>query len=285
MEMPRYAFAVGMVLVACNVGSADYVADRRNAMALFDAKRHEEALKAFLKMTVTAQNDYQRSDAFEQAAMSSHHLKREDEAMQLAARIPRFPQARTVRMRLMAERAMWQAIIDEFRNDDISKWPRSTAGEAFYLRGKAYRQMNDLEAARRDLAQAARRNTRVDVFFELAGVCDSLKRDVEAMDAYLNVLRALPDPDGWMFHTAVSARAAILLRNGKHEYALEELDKADAATGYWRVHNLKLRAAVLKAMGRKAEALAAYAQALAVKGIYPVQRSEIEAALKTIGGQ
>jgi len=274
-----------VVCAACAAAPADYASDRQAALALVYAKQHKQALAAFLKMSETAQNDYQRSDAFERAAMCAQQLQRTDEALQLAARIPSLPHARTVRMRIMAEQKRWQDIVNEFRGDQIAFWPRSAAWEAFHIRGLAYRRLNDLTAARRDLAEAARRSDRSQVFFDLAGVCVALKRDVEAMDAYLNVQRALPNPSGWQFYTAVISRANILLRNGIHEYALEELDKAGNVRGYWLVKTLRTRAAILAAMGRKAEAQDVYRAALKTDGVRDAQKRAIEAALEQLQKQ
>jgi tetratricopeptide (TPR) repeat protein len=278
----RLATATLLIGISGAIAHADYAADRKAALALVAAKQHEQALAVFLAMGKTAQNDYQRSDAFEQAAVCALALQRPDEALQLAGKIPSRPHARAIRMRLMAEQKQWQQIVDTFKDDDPSGWPRSAAGEAFYLRGLAYRQLKDLEAARRDLAEAAQRRPGTDVFFELAGVCTELKRDVEAMDVWLGVQRTLEDIGGWQFYTSIMARAGILMRNGMHDCALRELDKAKSATGYWQVQCLKLRGAALTAMDRKTEAKAVYEEALKTKGIADIQKKEIEAALNNI---
>ncbi|MFC1453966.1 tetratricopeptide repeat protein [Verrucomicrobiota bacterium] len=271
-----------LIGMSVSTARADYTADRQAALAMVAAKQHEQALAAFLVMGETAQNDYQRSDAFEQAAMCALTLQRLDEALRLADRIPLRPHARTVRMRLMAEQKQWQQIVDTFKDVDPSDWPRSAAGEAFYLRGLAYCKLKDLESARRDLTAAAQRRLKTDVFFELAGVCMALKRDVDAMDAWLGVQRTLKDVGGWQYYTSITARAGILLRNGKYNCALKELDKVNRTSGYWLVKCLKLRGAVLTAMDRKTEAKAIYEEALKTKGISDIQKKNIEAALNNI---
>lgn len=278
----RLATATLLLGISEAIAGNDYAADRKAALELVAAKQHEQALASFLALGATAQNDYQRSDAYEQAALCALALRRPEEAFRLAEKIPSRPHAIAVRMRLMAELRQWQQIVDTFKDQDLSRWPRSAAGEAFYLHGLACRQLNDLETARQSLAEAARLRTRTDVFFELAKVCTELRRDVEAMDAWLSVQRMLGGVGGWQFYTSIAERAGILLRNGMNDCALRELDKAKGAAGYWLVQCLKLRGAALAAMDRKAEAKAVYEEALKTNGILDIQKKEIKEALDGI---
>ena len=94
----KFTVAMGIVL-ACVPGTrADYLSDRKAAMELVQAGKHEDALSAFLKMADNTASHVQKSDALEQAAMRAQSLKRCDQALELARRIPLVPAAKTVQM-------------------------------------------------------------------------------------------------------------------------------------------------------------------------------------------
>lgn len=259
----------------------DYAAAREPALASLRGKKPEQALEAFRMLSETARNDHQRADALEHAAMAALALELFDEALALAREMPLRPRSRTVQMRLLARQQQWQAIRDGFAEDDFAAWPRSTAAEAFYLRGAACRQLGDTASALRDWIEAGRRTEEAQVFFDLGNLAQSLNEDVIAMDAYRNTLRALPDRAGWQYYTAVVARARILLRNGFHTLALQELEPVgEEIGGYWRVQVLTERGRALAALGERERAEAVFRAALATEGIYEVQRNTLAKLLE-----
>lgn len=274
---------LAIVLLPCAAASADYELERRKALLLSDGGKHEASMAAFLRLSQSADNDLKRADAFEHAAMQAHHLRQPQRALQLASMIPLAPQAKTTRMRLLAAEKQWAQILDEFQSEDPATWPRSVAAEAFHLRGKARLQMRDPQGALADLKQASRRSERVEVFFDLGNLCLDMKLDVEAADAYLLTQRATPDSAGWVYYTAVTNRAGILIHNGKHAQALTELQRIpDSVTGYWMVRTMILRARALTGLDRRGDAISLYRQALTVDGLYSVHRDEINADLRQL---
>ena len=285
MLKPIVAFAV--VLSCGAIARADYPADRKAAMKLVWSGRHEEALAAFLKMVETAASDVQKSDALDLAAMCAHRLKRNDQAMKLAQRIPLAPASKTCQMRVLTQNRKWREVADTFKDEDLDAWPEYLAAEAFYMRGQAHYQTKDGQKAAADLAKAAEYLTDGNILgLALNRLGDTyrdlLKDDARAIAAYR---RAYQTYNVYKHCPAAMAIAGILSRQQKHDDALQELRKIDMSKvtiPYWRGAMLAAYARVLAKQGNKAEALAKYNEALQVQGIYPVQKTAFEKALQEL---
>lgn len=270
-----------LLLVTC-LAKADYELQRRHALAL--AKRQPEAaLAALEQLHNDATNVYQQTDALTQAAQLAWQLERPEQAFQLAARIPLAHRALTLRLRFLARQEAWHQIVDEAAEVDFSSWPSSAIADAAYYRGTAYRRLDQLALAHRDLTIAARHSDRIEVFFDLGELSLKLGYDVQAMDAFERVQRVSPDPYGWQFYTAVTTRATILLRHDFYSLTLPEVDKASVAVkGYWRGRLLYLRGQALAGLGRREEAVATFQRALAEDDLYSSQRQLIQDAISDI---
>lgn len=120
-----------------------YISECRQAMMLVKEKKYEEALKAFLTLTEKNITDYQKSDAFEQASLCALKLKRYEEAMEFAKRIPLEDISKLVQMKLLLNMHRWKELVWNFGNHDISRWSDAIAGDAFYIRGRAYSFLKD----------------------------------------------------------------------------------------------------------------------------------------------
>ena len=90
-----------VVLSCCALARADYLSDRKAAMELPNGGTNEAALALLIKMAEGPYTEFQKSDAWEQAAWCAWRLKRKDQAMELAKRIPLAPASKTLQMRLM----------------------------------------------------------------------------------------------------------------------------------------------------------------------------------------
>jgi tetratricopeptide (TPR) repeat protein len=272
-----------LILLSACCSFADYGAQRALLLAGAKDGRREEALAAFRALAAAQDDPYRRSDALERAAVLAQTMKRHDEALELAAAIPLLWRARTVRMRLLAERGFWKQVAEESAADDIAAWPPAVAAEALALRGQALRKQGRPAEALADLEASVRLQPGGAICLELAGLYAELGRDVEAMDAYGLAQRVVPDRRSWVYITSVLRRAAILLRKELYAAALHELDQcANPPGGFWEAALLKLRGEVLAARGNIAEAMEAYRRALTVKGLHDVQRRELEALLAAL---
>ena len=287
-RVPRTVLLSTIAVVLCASGvHADWYAARREAMHMANQGQHEEARGAFQDLADAATNEHQRSDVLERAAMSTLRLEDHEEALSIAGRIPLAPVRAAVRMRLLAAQERWDDILEEFKDEDFSDWPRSAAGEAHYLRGKARVELGDREAALPDLMEAGRRTENARVFYDLAEVAAALNRDIVAMDAWRDTQRALRATGGWMFYSTVTKRADTLNRYGKHTHALAEVEKVDIErlSGYWLISMLQRRAAALAGLGRREEALADCRRALDTEGINRWQREAVERVMESLGAE
>ncbi len=243
------------------------------------------AIDGFIELAANARNDYQASDALEQAAMLALAGKDFNRALALAGKIPLPSHAAAVRLRILASGEKWQQITDEFATTDFSDGPPSLAAVAYHIRGRAFLQAGDKNRAESDFIAAARRSDKVQVFFDLGNIAMELGNDVIAADAFLNAQRAMDSPSGWQYYATIRSRAAILRRNGFYEYALQELDKAGDGTGFTHISILIDRAGILTAMGRTDEAVELYKHALTIDGIYTIQENTINAELGKLGNR
>ena len=173
------------------------------------------------------------------------------------------------RMRALTEEGKWQELVDRFKNEDLSAWPG--AGEAFYLRGRAYLLLKDAANAERDLEAAVEREPKEGYFWHSLGdACHQLLRDdARALDAYKKAFE-LEDKYGWMPVDATLKAANILLYQLKTDAALEVLHRygdedLKRMAPIWRVRILRAYGQVYAAQGREAEAWAKFREALAVE--------------------
>ena len=74
---------MAVVVLLCSVlAQADYLSDRKAALAQVQAGKDSDALALFVKMAEGPYTDFQKSDALGQAAWCACRLKRNDQAME-----------------------------------------------------------------------------------------------------------------------------------------------------------------------------------------------------------
>ena len=273
---------------------ADYIADRKAAMGLVRAHKYEAALAAFTKMAEGTDNDRQKSDALEQAALCAHHLKRYGKAMELAQQIPLTPASKRVQMRIMRENRKRGELIDRFKDEDLGAWPEKDAGAAFFYRGEAYFSLKMGQAAEADLKGAlenlGKGPLRGQAALTLAhNYRRNLQDDQAALNAYIQTqkIERKRDQWGWLYLTAVTAAADILRHQKKHDEALAMLGQVavdKTGDGYWKVALLHAYAETRASQGQKAKSLARFREALAVKGIADAQKAACERRIEKLEG-
>ncbi len=276
--MPTCLAALVLALACGAAPAGDYPANRRTAVALADSGQLAEALAAFLNLAETAGSDVQRSDALDQAARCAARLKQDEQALELAGKIPLAPVQRTCRMRLLTDRRLFREVVDQYGADDFGTWPEYLAAEAHQLRGGAYRNLRDGERAAADLEQATRLltegNTLGLAYAALGDVYrDQLHDDDRALAAYRQVYRT---PNFYKHCAAAIAVAELYRRRTQPADALAELDRLpfdQLAVPFWRASVLAAKAAALVDLGRPTEALTCYQQALQQPDLHPSQRA------------
>ena len=272
--------------LACSVAAfGDYILDREAAMKLVKARKHKEAKAAFLKMADGKVSDFQKSDALEQAVSCALRLKEYAEATKLAKRIPLEPVSKFCRMTILSRQRKRRELIEQFKNEDFSKWPDYVAGSAYRVRGSAFSAVRDGKRAAEDLTKALtyplNPRLRPRTVVMLGSVyANLLKDDAKALAVYREALQSRGIYDRCR---AATPMASILQRQKKLDEAvalLRKIDPKKIGSPHWRRNMLCALADALAKAGKPAEAVAKYEEALKTKGISARQKASIEKAIK-----
>jgi tetratricopeptide (TPR) repeat protein len=285
--MLKKLMVIGILFSLVAGARADYIEDRKAAMALVKAGKTEEALVAFNKMAEGPITAYQKSDALEQAVLCALNLKRSDQAMKLAGTIPLQPVSKLCQMRILTADRQWQALIDQFKDEDLNRWPDSLAGEAFQTRGDTYAALKNGPAAAADLKKATEYLTDVNslglALTALGGVYENLLKDDDlALETYRKVYAA---STVYKHASAAMAAAGILQRRNKADEAIRELDTIDIkemAPCNLRAATLNAYADAYAAQGKKAEAIAKYKEVLNETAAEPWRKEACEKQIKAL---
>ena len=282
--------ALAVALTCCAAAFGDYVLDREAAVKLTRARKYKEAQAAFMKMAQGKKvTDFQKSDALEQAALCAAALKKYDEAIKIAKTIPLKPVSKTTQMQIMSRSRKWKQVVDQFKGEDIDSWPDDLKVKAYWARGASAYRVKNGKLAESDLSKAAVfPMSSNDKGLLLNNLGDTyrylLKDDKKAIETYQRVFK-----ESHIYkasHAAISM-AGIYLKEGKPAEALKTLNRINTKKmrGYWASAVIAARARVLAAQGKTAEAIAAYKEALAIKGIPGYTKKTCEKALKKLTGE
>ncbi len=285
---------MAVVVLLCSVlAQADYLSDRKAALAQVQAGKDAEALTAFTNMAASAASELQKSDALEQAAGCANRLKQYDRALELAKAIPIPAVSKKCRMNILQANKKYSELIAEFKTEDIDQWPESARGEAFFSRGQAFVQLKDGPAAEADLRKAAEYSreyhTPGNAWLMLGDTCRNLlKDDKKALAAYGEGIKLVSGGGGYSYTlAAVLSAADILCKQGKYDEALAGLGKIDLKkqTGYWGVAFYCAYGETLASQGKKTEAIAKFNEALGVKDATDAQKAACEKRVKELQGK
>lgn len=270
----------------------DFLTDFRAATELARARKHEEAIAAFLvlaegKAIEPALTEEQQSAVLEQAAASARALGGFAKAEEIAARIPVEAVRKTARLQSLLDQSQSSTLVVEFKDEDFSSWPYWKRGEGLLLRGRARAVMKDGEGAVADytlsLPLLGDPRKRQSLNLALGQAREFLKHDdTAALAAYRAVYAAAATVGGADELGAVQAVARILVRQGKTDEALAELSRIDTGKigGTWRHSTLLARAEAHAATGRKSEAIALCLEVLADETAEKRHRENAAAKLK-----
>lgn len=238
------------------------------AMKLYETGEIDDAQDAFLKLTNTAPTPQKTAECLRYAAYSLNRQKQYDEAILLAKTIELKPVSLHCRMQMMLARQNPKELVGMLKDEDISQWPDPLAGEGFYQRGCAYRDLGNLQAAVDDLSRAVEHPSPLSMVAAqcLGEVYEKLKNDAKALDFYGKVL-AKDNLKGGPYHTSSGmAMCRILLRQGHYAEALAALAKVND-TGIGKMRILEAYGDIYRAQGKDADALAKYNEAAAVSDL------------------
>lgn len=250
---------------------ADYIVDRKAAVALMQTRQYAEALDAFRTMADGDVTDFQKADALTQAAICAAIMKKPELAMELTEAIPLAPESKAAQMEVLFIGRGWREIVDRFGEEDLHAWPDYVANGAYVTRGKAAVFAKDYELAIKDFYEALRfpmDGTERGKTLNLLGVSYiNLGQQDQALEVYQESLRVA---DVYRSAGAAMAISRIHTERGEHDKAAKVLDMIDMdqmQSIVWRCMAIIARGDVLAGKGDTDGAIAQYEMALAVEGI------------------
>jgi len=194
------------------------------------------------------------------------------------------------RMRELYKGQKWQALVDEFKDTDVSGWPDDWASEALLMRGEGRYNLKNGREAEADLQKAigrfpasipSSRPPPVITWFRLAeNYQQNLKDNQKALEAYIKVNEMARSENWWMPVAAVMRAADILRSLGRDDEALKMLETAGRDKKDSRVCCAYLDA--LAAMGRKEDAIAWCKKMMQFEGLRAADKEALGKKLREL---
>jgi len=261
---------------------ADFEADLRAAGAMCQEKKHEEAIRACLKLGEGRSDPEERYQAVSAAAICARlHLGSEARALDLCQRINAQPYVKACRATVYQWATSPSKVLADFRDEDFSAWPESLAAIGYAVRASAYYNTKSGPEAARDFLrtfQFAKSYAKWSALQKLGDTCWKLLDDELLAEACYR--KCMSDfGGGWPGLQARVNLGDLLLSQQRYDAALQCLTGAPGAEGFWKAALLIGAAKVHIAAGHKPEAIAALKQALATAGLHASQKTECESLL------
>ncbi|MFT5043007.1 MAG: tetratricopeptide (TPR) repeat protein [Hyphomicrobiaceae bacterium] len=264
----------------------DFLIESTPAEKLMSGRKYDEALAAFVALSQREKTtDYQKSHALSQAAICARLGKHFERATELASQIPLEAIAKTVQMENLLGERKWDAVIEQFGNEDISTWPFTQIGAAAFARGRAYdgQKLGDKADADFRLALEFTSDSRVrmSILRTMGHNRETvLKDDDLALETYRAIASSKTNTGSAEYFTGLQGAARLLTRRRDYSEALKVLDLVDAEKlgGSWRGSMRLSRGQTLEAAGRKADALKSYRDVVADESALEPQRRTAEKA-------
>jgi len=209
--------------------NSGYVLQRRIGMQLIAEGKYAESLELFQQLAAGPLTDLQQADALEQASQCALRLNRPHDALTIAKRIRLVPYSKLATMRILSVERQWRQIADQFRDEDLNRWPDVLIGDAAFERGQAWFHITDGARAEKDLLLATDFTTDTNVKGECLLILGSTYRqqlgdDTQSIAAYRRVYQT---GNEFKHCSAAVAIADILDKQGKQAEALAELERID----------------------------------------------------------
>jgi tetratricopeptide (TPR) repeat protein len=286
--MIKQVTIAALVLMLGASAFGDYETEYKAADKLYRARMYVEALDEFMALAEKTDDKVQKSNALERAALTIHRLKHYDKAIELAKQIPLEHNSKACQIKIMdSARHKSKELLAAFKDEDLSNWPNTLAGPAYFARGRAFYRVRQGKRAVEDLAKAAElltdSNPKGLAYNTLGDAWRDLMKDTDkAIASYRKTLKVSAI---YKECYAAMSIAKILAERGKFEEAHAELAKIDmekVTHPAWRVNMLGAKAELLAKEGRKAEAIAEYEEVLKVQGINDKTKAVYEKKIEAL---
>ncbi|NQV27247.1 MAG: DUF4838 domain-containing protein [Rhodopirellula sp.] len=259
----------------------DFVIATRKADRLFQTRQTEKALAAYLAAaTGKGVTEFQKSDAFYRAAQCARALKNHERAVELAAEIPLTFVAKTTQMENLLDQREWNAIIENFGQEDFEQWPFWQTGAGAFARGRAYHALKEGQKADADLSRALEFTADSRIRLSIGRLIGAnrelvLKDDESALEAYTQMIRLAGLNNGSAeFYYCIEGAVRVLIRQRRFDDAVKLLDSVNTTrlSGVWKSAMQLARGEVLAAAGRNKPALEAIQSVIDDKSASKPQR-------------
>ena len=256
--------------------------DEANAEAMFYKGEFAKAQQAFEKLADTAKDDVAKAMWNARAAVAlGRQEDKYEQGMSLAKQVPVRPYAVLAQMRLIQAERDRDAIAETFKDEKILDWPahkttdkrRAPAEDvrvhALYMRAVAHYRSGNGEAAAQDaenaLALVSDGRLEADLWLTLARTRSRYLDDEEgAFEAHQHIVELRNHTGGATWYRGVIGTARYLSTQGKHEEALNVLNRMDPhdQKGWWHGAGLLALGQIHTNAGDTDKAIAAYRELL-----------------------
>lgn len=244
---------------------ADFLDVSQKAADLLRLGKTEAGLEAYTRAAQGNVTELQKSVALELAAGAARSLRQRETADTLAQQIPVPAVQKVVRMQNLLDFGNPTQVLEEFRNEDISKWPFWKAGDGYFARGRAFLSLKAGKEAEADFLRALEWSSEPrlrDVIKQtLAGTVESvLGEPGRALAIYREIVDSAPQLGAAAQFSAVQGMARILSKQGQLDAALAVLKRVDTSKigTFWKTSMELAEADAFAAGGRREQAAAAY---------------------------
>ena len=268
----------------------DYLIESRAAEQLMRKRQFEEALTAYVAMASSEKTtDFQKSDALHYAALCARSLKNDTKADELASQIPIKAVAKTVQMENLLAQRKWDALVEQFGEEDLSQWPFWQKGATAFARAKAYVFQKKGEKAEADLKTALAFTSDARIRTSILATMGSnrevnLADEQGALEAYRQNYETKESIGAAEEFRSVHNAARILTRQGKFDEALKTIKRVnlEKTKGFWQHSSLIVLGDILAAAGKKEEALETYRRVLDDKSADERSQQKAEEAISDL---
>jgi len=276
----KHILLTAIILFGASLNAAgDFAEDFQAAKKLFNERQYEAAHAAFAKLAESAPNARGKAPSLSYAAIALGRLDRYDDAMALAKTIESAPMAAYTQMTIMDDGRKFKELAEAFKDENIAAWPDAINYQGFFMRARARNVAGDREGALSDYEQCAAlagsdERKKFEAMTNAAALHHALGDDAKAMAIYRDVLAVYEKEPGrkgiWLFPQTLLGATGILLEQKKCDEALAllamyELKTEKEKRNVWDFRILEARGDVYAGQGKKAEALAAYREALEIQ--------------------
>ena len=290
--MKQVWFCAAAVAVSSFLGAAslhaDFDSDYKEARTLYLSREYDKALAAYEKLAQSTQDEKQKQTAYEQAVNSAFRLRDYDKAMSLAKAMPDKHASINAQARVMLTRRERQEVIELYKAQDMSTWPKTDAADGYNQLAIAYRITGKADEALAALDKAMELDDRdrlvTNYYISRGEILETYKKDLDgALEAYRKAYEVTDEP-GRKANASVHT-ALVLIEQNKGQDALDEVSKPEyekIQAGYYAGQIAIAKGKALAKLGKKEEAKAAFEKALEVKGLYASQKKTVEAELEAL---